>query len=126
ESRSAIDKSISFRSLVVCLLRKIRQQQLLLALFEVNSGTWALPQTDLVGLESFHRKQLRQLIGVRYPNWISSEKLYDWTGTKPSCFAIAGDSSDTFLADRRTSQQTASWKHTSCPATKAHGVADGD
>ncbi|ETM33284.1 hypothetical protein L914_19446, partial [Phytophthora nicotianae] len=27
---------------------------------------------------------------------------------------------------RRTSQQTASWKHTSSPATKAHGVADGD
>ncbi|OWY97257.1 Endonuclease Reverse transcriptase, partial [Phytophthora megakarya] len=53
-----------------------------------NSGAWALTQADLVGLERFHRQQLRQVIGVRYPDWISNDKLYDRTGTEPLRYVL--------------------------------------
>ena len=34
-------------------------------------------------LESFHRQQLRKVIGIRYPATISNENLYDRTKTQP-------------------------------------------
>jgi hypothetical protein len=41
-----------------------------------NSCTWALAQTELRQLEAFRRRQLRRILGVRYPRRISNEKLY--------------------------------------------------
>ena len=41
-----------------------------------NCGTWALTVTDIDRLDSFHRQQLRQLLGVHYPHWISNAALY--------------------------------------------------
>ncbi|KAG6623819.1 putative EndonucleaseReverse transcriptase [Phytophthora cinnamomi] len=41
-----------------------------------NCGTWALTKGDVLGLESFHRRQLRQVVGVRYPQRISNAALY--------------------------------------------------
>ena len=32
-----------------------------------NRGTWALTKTDEAKLDSFHRKQLRRVLGIRYP-----------------------------------------------------------
>ena len=39
-----------------------------------NSSTWAVPKAVLARLDSFHRRQLRSLIGVRWPQRISNEK----------------------------------------------------
>ena len=41
-----------------------------------NCGTWGLSKTDEDNLNSFHRKQLRQVIGIKWPHKISNRKLY--------------------------------------------------
>eukprot|EP00644_Phytophthora_capsici_P006316 jgi/Phyca11/117195/e_gw1.32.409.1 len=53
-----------------------------------NCGIWALTESVLHGLESFHRQQLRKVIGVRYPDTISNDKLYDRTKTQPLRFHL--------------------------------------
>ena len=49
-----------------------------------NSCTWGLKKSDEKNLNSFHRKQLRQVIGVYHPHRITSKKLYEITSTKCS------------------------------------------
>ena len=39
-------------------------------------STWALTKTDEEKLDSFHRKQLRRVLGIRYPTKISNKSLY--------------------------------------------------
>ena len=41
-----------------------------------NMGTWGLTQKQTDGLDSYHRKQLRQVIGIRWPHRISNAALY--------------------------------------------------
>ncbi|GFN89006.1 hypothetical protein PoB_001551200 [Plakobranchus ocellatus] len=41
-----------------------------------NCGTWALTKTDEDRLDSFHRKQLRNTLGIGYPTIISNASLY--------------------------------------------------
>ena len=48
-----------------------------------NAGTWGLTKEDEKNLNSFHRKQLRQVIGVFYPHKISCDKLYEITQSHP-------------------------------------------
>eukprot|EP00794_Sanderia_malayensis_P018489 gene18489-20338_t len=48
-----------------------------------NSSTWGLTQKDTKGLDAFHRQQLRQLIGKRYPNKISNQNLYKRCEERP-------------------------------------------
>ena len=48
-----------------------------------NSCTWGLTKEDEKSLDSFHRKQLRQVIGVFYPNKIRNKKLYEITNSRP-------------------------------------------
>ena len=48
-----------------------------------NSSTWGLTKDDENKLDSFHRKQLRQVLGVYYPHKISNKKLYEVTNTRP-------------------------------------------
>ena len=47
-----------------------------------NCGTRGLNKTDERNLNSFHRKQLRQVVGVKWPHKISNRKLYKITGTE--------------------------------------------
>ena len=53
-----------------------------------NCGTWALTDSVLRSLESFHRRQLRKVIGVHYPNTISNDQLYVRTKTEPLRFHL--------------------------------------
>ncbi|POM60030.1 EndonucleaseReverse transcriptase [Phytophthora palmivora] len=46
----------------------------------------ALTNTELVALESFHRKQLRKVIGIVYPCVITNKALYERTETEPLRF----------------------------------------
>ena len=48
-----------------------------------NSCTWGLTKEDEKNLDSFHRKQLRQVLGVYYPNKITNKKLYEVTKSRP-------------------------------------------
>ncbi|GFO44725.1 endonuclease-reverse transcriptase [Plakobranchus ocellatus] len=41
-----------------------------------NCGTWALTKTDEDRLDSFHRKQLINTLGIRYPTIISNASLH--------------------------------------------------
>ncbi|EQC26957.1 hypothetical protein SDRG_15173 [Saprolegnia diclina VS20] len=41
-----------------------------------NCGTWALTPTSLAGLDSFHRRQLRRLLGIFHPNTLADVALH--------------------------------------------------
>ena len=41
-----------------------------------NCGTWALTKTDEDRLDSFHRRQLRRILGIHYPTKVSNQSLY--------------------------------------------------
>ncbi|RLO12323.1 hypothetical protein DYB28_014194 [Aphanomyces astaci] len=46
-------------------------------------GTWALTKTQLLRLEAFHRRQLRCIIRLFYPNRISNAALYTRCDCEP-------------------------------------------
>ena len=48
-----------------------------------NSCTWGLTKDDEKNLNSFHRRQLRQVIGVLYPHKIRNAELYKVTRSRP-------------------------------------------
>ena len=48
-----------------------------------NCGTWALAQTELNKLDTFHRKQLRKVLNMYYPTKISNKTLYKKCNEKP-------------------------------------------
>ena len=48
-----------------------------------NSSTWGLTQKETKGLDAFHRQQLRQLIGKKYPNKISNQNLHKRCEERP-------------------------------------------
>lgn len=41
-----------------------------------NCGTWGVTDTVLKALESFHRSQLRRILGVYYPDHLSNKDVY--------------------------------------------------
>ena len=53
-----------------------------------NSSTWGLTKQDEKNLNSFHRQQLRKILGIFWPHKISNEKLYIKTNTKPISIEI--------------------------------------
>ena len=55
-----------------------------------NACTWALTETELQELEIFRRKQLRSIVGIRYPQVISNAELYNKCGAVELQFAIRG------------------------------------
>lgn len=54
-----------------------------------NCGTWGLTTTSIQGIESFHRRQLRAVIGVRYLAVIRNATLYRRTDSVPLRLPIA-------------------------------------
>ena len=46
-----------------------------------NSGTWGLTTKD--DLNSFHRRQMRKVTGIKWPHKIRNNKLYKITNTTP-------------------------------------------
>ena len=48
-----------------------------------NSGTWGLTKNDEKKLNTFHRKQLKQVLGIKWPHRIRSITLYETTKTVP-------------------------------------------
>ena len=52
-----------------------------------NCRTWGVSKKTK--LTSFHRRQLKKLIGIQWPHKISSIKLYKIIGTKPLSITIS-------------------------------------
>ena len=48
-----------------------------------NMGTWGLTQADLDRIDTYHRRHLRQIIGVHWPNRISNVALYHRCQCRP-------------------------------------------
>ena len=48
-----------------------------------NCGTWGMTIQDEQQLDSFHRKQLRRILNIRWPHKIRNKKLYKKTISKP-------------------------------------------
>ena len=48
-----------------------------------NCGTWALTKSQEDSLDAHHRRQLRRVIGIKYPTKIRNEKLYEICQTQP-------------------------------------------
>ena len=42
-----------------------------------SMGAWRLTPTEWARFDGFHRRKLRQVIGIRYPEQISSNSLYE-------------------------------------------------
>ena len=48
-----------------------------------NCGTWALTQAEANKLDTFHRKQLRNILDIHYPTLISNKSLYKTCNETP-------------------------------------------
>ncbi|OWZ06129.1 hypothetical protein PHMEG_00021666 [Phytophthora megakarya] len=49
----------------------------------IRTNTWALITGDVLGLGSFHRHHLRQVLGIRHPRRFSTAALYTRCDTRP-------------------------------------------
>ena len=53
-----------------------------------NGGTWAITKQEENRLNTFHRKQLRIILNIKYPTIITNESLYAKTGEVPISLTI--------------------------------------
>ena len=53
-----------------------------------NCGTWGLTKTQEEQLNRFHRKQLKQVLQIKYPQKIRNEKLYERSNEIPIALTI--------------------------------------
>ena len=71
------------------LKKKIRLYETLVkSILLYNSCTWGLAKSDEDGLDSFHRRHLRIVVGIRWPHKINTKNLYKLTQTRPLCIDI--------------------------------------
>ena len=76
-------KKILKRKNVVRQEKKLKLYNALVkSVLTYNSGTWGLTKEDERNLDSFHRQNLRQVIGVQYPKKIGKRELYETTKTR--------------------------------------------
>ena len=53
-----------------------------------NSSTWGLTKTDEDNLDSFHRRQLRSVLHIKFPTIIRNNELYESTGEIPLSLTV--------------------------------------
>ena len=71
-----------FRRNIVSPSRRVRlYKAFVLPVLLYNCGTWGATKGQMNKVDAFHRRQLRHLLGVRWPNKISNENLYKQTGS---------------------------------------------
>ena len=58
-------------------------KQLVKPLLTYNCGTWGLSKVDEQKLDTFHRRQLRRILGISWPHRISNKRLYEMTDDTP-------------------------------------------
>ena len=50
---------------------------LIIPIITYNAGTWGLTSAQSNKIDVYHRKQLREVLRIKWPNKISNDKLYD-------------------------------------------------
>ena len=61
----------------------VRVGSFVIQMLTYNMGTWGLTQADLVRIDTYHRCQFRQIIGVHWLNRISNVALYHRFQSRP-------------------------------------------
>ena len=56
-----------------------------------NAGCWAVPQHIIEKVNITHRRHLRAILNIKWPNRISNEKLYQMTNSEPMSNRIDRD-----------------------------------
>ena len=68
----------------VALWRRIRiYNAYVLPVLTYNCATWGLTDTEIRSLSAFHRRHMRSILRIRWPNTISNENLYKVTNVTP-------------------------------------------
>ena len=76
--------TVGFRRAHISLQLRLRLYwSFVIPVLTYNMGTWGLTQADLVRIDTYHRRQLRQIIGVHWPNRISNVALYYRCQSRP-------------------------------------------
>ena len=57
-------------------------QSLVQSILLYNCSTWSLSKSDEKQLNSFHRRQLREVVGIKWPHKIENKALYNLTKTR--------------------------------------------
>ena len=71
-------------------MRRVRMYNaFVLPVLMYNCASWGLTDANMAKLASFHRRQLRCLVGVRWPHRISNKALYAKTGCEPMNVMVA-------------------------------------
>ena len=55
----------------------------ILPILTYNMGTWALTQAESARLDSFHRLQLKKVLGIKWPQRICNQALYQRCHSEP-------------------------------------------
>ena len=53
-----------------------------------NSSTWGLTKNEEMGIDSFHRQQLRKVLNVKYPDKMRNDEVYRLTKETPISLQI--------------------------------------
>ena len=69
-------------------LRLRLNQAFIIHVLLYNSGTWAVTKSAQERLDFFHRRQLRSLIGISWPQTISNNALYARCESQPISHTI--------------------------------------
>ena len=68
----------------ISLKKKIKLYNLLVkSILLYNCSTWGLTKNDEKALNSFHRQQLRQVLGIKCPHKINCKTVYKITNSRP-------------------------------------------
>ena len=77
-------KKLWLKRKYITIKRKLKlYDSLVKSILLYNCSTWGLTVQDMRNLNSFHRRQLRKVINIRWPQTINNKKLYEKTNTKP-------------------------------------------
>ena len=89
--------TVAFRKMHTIWIRreKISEDRLLrlykaliIPILLYNSGTWATTKSVFEKLNAFHRKQLRNLLGIKWSDKMKNEELYRRTQSQPLTLSI--------------------------------------
>ena len=102
------NKDIWMKKRLTTLKRRLKLYETLVkSILLYNTSTWGMSETDEKNIDSFHRRQLMKVMGIRWPHEISNKKLYEKTNTLPISRTITeAPGSYPQIASGRSSQKS--------------------
>ena len=74
-----------------------------------NSCTWGMSERDENGINAFHRRQLRRVLGVKYPTKMKNEAVYRLSNSRPLSIMITKSRWKMFGHVLRMNANTPAW-----------------